>query len=215
MKSRGIFITFEGPEGGGKSTHIALLAKAAEAQGYTILVTREPGGTTFSQELRKILLHPDSKLTPLTELFLYEADRAQHIEDVIIPALLKGTVVLCDRYTDSTLAYQGDGRGLEVKQIQTLNNIASHGLVPDLTVVIDVDVQKGLANAHAKKKGHDRLENAGLDFHERVRKGFLRLAEEDPKRFRLIHQQETIAETQQLIQQVVFRFITREARGEK
>ncbi len=122
----------------------------------------------------------------MAELFLYEADRAQHVEQIIRPALAKGAIVLCDRYTDSTLVYQGYGRGLDRKAIQILNDIATDGFRPDLTILLDVPTKLGLARAHSAKKGHDRLEKAGIAFHRRVRRGYLALAKQDPKRFRMI-----------------------------
>jgi len=184
---KGLFITFEGPEGTGKSSHIRMLTAFLKRRGHRVLATREPGGTPISSHFRKILLETGKDLTSLAELFLYEADRAQHIETVVRPALKKGYTVLCDRHTDSTMAYQGYGRGLNKEAIQTLNTIATGGLKPDMTIIFDVPVHIGLARAHSAKKGHDRLERAGTPFHQRVRKGFLALAKAEPKRFRRIY----------------------------
>jgi dTMP kinase len=164
-----------------------------------VLVTREPGGTPLAQAFRSLLLETGDGLVPLAELFLYEADRAQHVEQIILPALKKGWIVLCDRYTDSTVAYQGDGRGLDRKKIAVLNKIASIGLEPDLTILLDVPVERGLRQAMHKKNRHDRLERAGMAFHQRVRRGFLRLAKKEPRRFRVIQQQENIKQTQEMI----------------
>jgi len=200
---KGMFITFEGPEGSGKTTHIRLLASFLGKRGRHVLVTREPGGSGLAQVFRRLLLDTGDGLVPLAELFLYEADRAQHVEETILPALKKGHIVLCDRFTDSTVAYQGYGRRLDMKEIQILNGIASNGLVPSLTVLLDVPVERGLALARRKKNRHDRLERAGLTFHQRVREGFLALAIREPKRFRVIKQQKTIEQTQVLIRKCV------------
>jgi dTMP kinase len=199
---KGFFITFEGPEGSGKTTHIQLLASALRAKGRRVLVTREPGGTKLAAGIRKLLLD-GGELSPMAELFLYEADRAQHVHETLAPSLRQGKIVLCDRYTDSTLAYQGYGRGLDMASIQSLNAIASTGLRPDLTILLDVPVERGLALAKRKKNRHDRLERAGLAFHRKVRAGFLKLAKKEPKRFRVIAQQKDIKMTQQKIRAVV------------
>jgi dTMP kinase len=205
MKRRGFFITFEGPEGSGKSTHIRLLADYLRTKGRQILMTREPGGSHLAIHFRKILLEQGEGLTPMAELFLYEADRAQHVRDVIAPALRRGQIVLCDRFIDSTVAYQGFGRGLPRAAVASMNRLATDGLMPDLTILLDVPVERGLRLAHAKKKGHDRLEKAGLPFHRRVRRGFLSLAKREPRRFRLIAQQNKPEATQSLVRRVVER----------
>lgn len=204
---RGIFITMEGPEGSGKSTQIRLLADTLHRQGHRVLLTREPGGTTLAHAFRQILLETGEGLAPLAELFLYEADRAQHVTETIGPALKRGQLVLCDRYTDSTVAYQGYGRGLNRKAIDALNAIASMGLKPDLTLLLDVPVERGLRLAKAKKRRHDRLERAGLAFHRRVRAGFLALAKREPKRFRVVEQQPTIEATQEQIRNIVEEYV--------
>jgi dTMP kinase len=204
---KGMLISFEGPEGSGKSTHIARLGDFLRAGGFPVQLTREPGGSPLGVAFRRILLEQGDGLTPLSELFLYEADRAQHVQDVIKPALAGGKIVLCDRFTDSTLAYQGWGRGLDRRAIQTLNAVAAQNIVPDLTILLDVPVERGLRLAHAMKKGHDRLERAGLAFHRRVRTGFLALARSQPKRFRVIPQQEAIEATQQKIKEAVTAFL--------
>lgn len=200
---KGLLITFEGPEGSGKTTHIKLLAAYLRSQGRRVLLTREPGGTALAARIRKLLLEGDEGISPTAELFLYEADRAQHIHETVGPALRKGQIVLCDRYTDSTLAYQGYGRRLDLKVIATLNAIASSHLKPVLTLLLDVPVERGLKQARQKKNGHDRLERAGLPFHQRVRRGFLALARSEPKRFRVIRQQKNITETQNLIRKAL------------
>ncbi len=205
---KGVFITFEGPEGSGKSTHIRLLADYLRARGRRVLLTREPGGTALAAGIRKLLLDGGEGLSPMAELFLYEADRVQHVQETLTPALRRGTIVLCDRYTDSTLAYQGFGRRLDMKAVKSLNAIAAAGLSPDLTILLDVSAARGLKLAKKKKKRHDRLERAGLAFHKRVRTGFLHLAKKEPKRFCVIKQQKTIQETQILIQKAVLLRLT-------
>jgi dTMP kinase len=200
---KALFITFEGPEGSGKTTHIELLAAHLRAKGRKVLVTREPGGTSFAAGIRKLLLDGKDGLSPMAELFLYEADRAQHLHETLIPALRQKKIILCDRYTDSTVAYQGYGRGLDLKTIETLNAIASDELTPHLTILLDVPAERGLKLAKLKKNHHDRIERAGLAFHQRVRKGFLALAKKNPKRFRVIAQQKDLKETQRLIQNVL------------
>ena len=200
---KGLLITLEGPEGSGKSTHIELLASYLRKEGHKVMVTREPGGTPLAHAFRRLLLETGDGLVPLAELFLYEADRAQHVEETVLPALKRGWIVLCDRYTDSTLAYQGDGRGLDKKKIRTLNEAASSGLKPDLTILLDVPAARGLGLARRKKNRHDRLERAGLAFHRRVRRGFLKLAVQEPKRFRVVEQQNDRKDTQALIRKAV------------
>jgi dTMP kinase len=211
----GLLLTFEGPEGSGKSTHLPLLAAWLKKQGRKVLITREPGGTKLAEAFRRLLLETGDGLDPLAELFLYEADRAQHVAEVILPALKRGETVLCDRYTDSTLAYQGFGRGLDRDTVAQLNRIAAQGVTPNLTILLDVPVERGLKLAHAKKKGHDRLERAGLAFHKRVRAGFLRLAKEDPDRFRRVSQQATVDATQALIRDAVGSFLKTSLRRRK
>jgi len=207
MATRGLLITFEGPEGSGKSTHILRLAEFLRRSRRKVILTREPGGSRLSADFRQLLLHRGEGLSALAELLVYEADRAQHMVDVIEPALRKGVIILCDRFTDSTVAYQGYGRGLSIPDIHTLNALATGNRKPDLTILLDVDARRGLAQAHAKKKGHDRLERAGLAFHERVRRGFLALAKAEPKRFRVIRQQEDPDDTQRLIRDAVDAFL--------
>ena len=208
MGKSGIFITFEGPEGSGKSTHIQLLARwlrppDGRRPGRRVLVTREPGGTGLAKTLRQYLLHTRTPVAPLSELLLYEADRAQHMDECVLPALKRGEIVLCDRFSDSTVAYQGYGRGLDLKLIHTLNRIASFGRQPDLTLLMDVPADRGLRLASQRKKGHDRLEKAGLAFHNRVRNGFLKLAKAEPRRFKVVKQQPDPAATQALVRQAI------------
>lgn len=196
---KGLFITFEGCEGSGKTTHSALLADTLRKKGLDVLHTREPGGTSLAENIRKILLHPGSRIDPLAELFLYEASRAQHMAEVIIPAVKAGKVVLCDRFADATIAYQGYGRGLDKQMIGQLNKIASFGIKPSLTVYLDIPAGAGLKKARKLKKGTDRLEMESLSFHNRVRKGYLALARREPRRIKVVKIQKSIEETSKLI----------------
>lgn len=185
----GLFITFEGCEGSGKSTQIRRLAERLGRMGFDIRTFREPGGVRpgdVGERIRAILLDPShTELGVRAELLLYEASRAQLVEGSYRPALAEGAIVLCDRYADSSVAYQGYGRGvLSVEEVHELNRIATGGLVPDLTLLLDVDVAAGLATATAR--GADRLEAAGLDFHERVRAGYLALAAQEPERIAVV-----------------------------
>ena len=172
-----MFITLEGGEGVGKTTQQALLALQLRQAGYPCLCTREPGGTALGRALREILLHGDP-LTPLAELFLYAADRAEHVQKCILPALAAGQVVVCDRFTDSTLAYQGYGRGLDLEKIRQLNHLATGGLQPHLTLWLDLPPEVGLARSGLA----DRLEQERLEFHRRVHQGFQTLAAAEPQR---------------------------------
>lgn len=180
--TRGLFVAFEGGEGVGKSTQIARAAAWLRAQGRDVLETREPGGTPLGTELRRLLLDPDGQVTARAEALLYAADRAQHVDTVIRPALEAGRVVLTDRYVDSTLAYQGAGRGLTVTEARVVTHWATGGLLPDLTVLLDLDPRIGLQRAGARAS-FDRLEAAPQEFHAAVRAGFLELAAEAPERY--------------------------------
>jgi dTMP kinase len=180
--ARGLFIAFEGPEGGGKSTQIVRLAARLRAEGVDPVVTREPGGTPAADRIRAVILDPDLRVDPLTEFLLYAASRAQHVSEVIRPALEAGRVVLTDRFTAASVAYQGYGRGLDVDFVRSLNARAAQGLVPDLTLLFDLHPEVGLARARARG-GLDRLEGADAAFHGRVREGFLAQAVEDPARW--------------------------------
>lgn len=180
----GVFITLEGPEGAGKTTQLKLLSEHLEQSGVEHVITRDPGGTALGKPIRRILLKSESEVHPLTELLLYEADRAQNVSEIIVPGLKSGKVVFCDRYIDSTAAYQGFGRGLDEKLIEMLNEVATGGLKPDLTILFDIESSAGLARLHPS--GHDRLEREALDFHKRVREGYLALSKRDPKRWRIL-----------------------------
>lgn len=176
------FITLEGGEGSGKSTQAQALAAALEKRGYAVCLTREPGGTELGRAVQW-LLEGQRAPTPLAELLLFVADRAQHVSEVITPALAAGKVVVCDRFADSTLAYQGFGRGLEIGLIRRLNHEATGGLKPGLTVLLDLAPEAGLAREGAQL---DVTGRESLEFHERVREGFLTLARDEPQRFVVI-----------------------------
>ena len=188
----GIFITFEGPDGSGKSTQMRLLAKRLREQGHEVLESVEPGGTPIGQQVRRILLDPANReLCATTELLLMFAARAQNVEQWLLPALAQGQVVLSDRFTDSTLAYQGAGRGLGRDTVLAVDRIACHGLVPDLTLCIDVDTETGLARARSRNqrdanKRESRIDEHELEFHERVRAAYHELVQREPRRWRLI-----------------------------
>lgn len=177
----GVFVTFEGGEGAGKSTQIALLSERLRSDGVPVVTTREPGGTGLGEGVRELLLHADHPVDAWAELLLYEASRAQLVAEVIAPALELDALVLCDRFTDSTTAYQGYGRGLPLDRVAEANRLGSRGMTPALTVLLDVDPALGLARATGG--GADRLEREALAFHERVREGFRALASAEPGRF--------------------------------
>lgn len=182
----GAFITLEGIEGAGKSSHAARLASHLRAQGRRVLLTREPGGTRAGELIRAIFLDPAISLEAAAELLLALADRAQHVAETLGPALAEGQVVICDRFYDSTVAYQGHGRGLDLGLIEQLNKIASGGLTPDLTIVLDCPVESGLARTRARGAEPDRFEAADGGFHQRVREGFQKIARNNPQRVMLI-----------------------------
>ncbi|MCE0463583.1 MULTISPECIES: dTMP kinase [Pseudomonas] len=193
----GLFITLEGPEGAGKSTNREYLAERLQAAGIEVVLTREPGGTPLAERIREVLLTPaDEIMNPDTELLLVFAARAQHLSEVIRPALARGAVVLCDRFTDSTYAYQGGGRGLSLERIATLENFVQRELRPDLTLVFDLPVEIGLARASARGR-LDRFELEGEAFFNAVRNAFLSRAKADPSRYLLIDAAQPLARVQQ------------------
>jgi dTMP kinase len=182
-----LFVTFEGIEGSGKSTHLRHLATHLRTLGHPVVATREPGGTPAGTAIRRLLLDTDAvPLTALAELFLYCADRAQHVEEVIRPGLAAGRVVLCDRFSESTLAYQGYGRGIDLEAVRSLDARARNGVTPTLTFLLDCPVAEGLARVRKRSGTQDRFEREVVAFHERVRDGFRTLAAAEPARFCVI-----------------------------
>ena len=190
----GLFVVFEGGDGVGKSTQVVELVTRLQNRRIEPVLTRQPGGTPIGAKLRKLLLDPGHpELTARTEALVYAADKAQHVEEVILPALARGDVVVCDRYVDSMIAYQGAGRVLDLAEVEQVARWATGGLRPDLTVLLDIDPAEAVANIRQQ----DRLEAAGLDFHRRAREHFLRLADEDPERYLVLgarESRESIAE---------------------
>ena len=184
-----LFITFEGADGCGKTTQIELLNKYLQEKGYKTLVTREPGAKGLGEKLREILLNYEGEVSPNCESFLFLADRAQHVDCIIKPALKNNTIVLCDRHTDSTIAYQGYGRQLDIQEIKKLNDIAVNGLKPDLTIVFDIDIETSMQRVGKTK---DRMESAGMEFFNRVRNGYLEIAKDEPNRVKVINSADTI-----------------------
>jgi dTMP kinase len=183
----GQFITFEGIDLCGKSTQVDLLAEHLSSLGIEVILSREPGGPPISEEIRDILLNPkNASMTPLTELLLYEASRAQHTAELIRPSLQKGKWVILDRYGDASLAYQGHGRELGPELVRQLNDLATGGLVPDLTIVLDLSPEEAARRTKGKAWKADRLEGEALHFHRRVRQGYQQLAREEPGRVKLI-----------------------------
>ena len=173
-----MFITFEGPEGAGKSTQLARLAGRLRDAGRNVVMTREPGGGSLGPAIRALLLEGED-VPPRAELFFFLADRAAHVQNVVRPALARGEMVLCDRHADSTVVYQGHGRGMDLDELRTLNALATEGLVPDLTLLFDLPADQGLARLN----DHDRLDREPLEFHQRVRQGFLDEAAREPDRW--------------------------------
>lgn len=211
----GLFISFEGIEGSGKTTQIRRLRKHLSRKGIPCTVTREPGGTRIGEKIRKLLLSPDHcEMAPLSELFLYEASRAQHVEEVIRPLLRKGRVVLCDRFSDASLAYQGYGRKVNPSWVTRLNRLATQGLKPDVTFLLDCPTPLGLRRAlrrnrllNLEKEG--RFEMEGAKFHVQVRRGYRLIAKREPRRVKLIDTREGEEKVFEKIQKVVDRLIAR------
>jgi dTMP kinase len=197
----GLFVTFEGIEGCGKTTQAELLRLSLEKEGRHVVFTREPGGTEVGERIREVLLdNRIRRMEPLTELFLYLASRAQHVQELIRPALKEGAIVICDRFADASLAYQGAGRGIGTSRVLTLNEAATHGLVPDYTVLLDLPVELGLRRMSARLGGggqQDRIEQEEMDFHVRVREAYLALVQKSSGRIEVFdgtHGKEELAQ---------------------
>jgi dTMP kinase len=193
QRTKGLFITLEGPDGSGKSTQARLLAERLRREGYEVLENVEPGGTPIGQQIRRILLDPaNQEMRAVTELLLMFACRGQNVEEWVLPALDAGKIVVSDRFTDSSIAYQGSGRGLGWETVLTVDRIACHGLVPDLTLCIDIDTETGLARAHSRNMlrtggtSEARIDQQAVEFHHKVRDAYHELARREPGRFRLI-----------------------------
>lgn len=183
MKDKGYFITFEGVDGCGKTTQMKLLTEYLTKHGYEVVLTREPGGKGLGEKIREILLNYEGEVASEAEAFLFLADRAQNIEQIVKPAISKGKIVLCDRHTDSTIAYQGYGRGVDIEKLTILNNIATGGKKPDLTIVFDIDVETSMTRVGKEK---DRMESAGMEFFNKVRRGYLEISKQEPNRVKVI-----------------------------
>ena len=205
---KGVFITFEGPEGCGKTTHAQALCDFFKNKSLDCVFTREPGGTKAGEEIRRLLLHSSGiEMSNLTELFLFEAARSQIVEELIKPSLKAGKVVICDRFTDATICYQGYAGGIDIESIESLNEVATGGLKPDLTILLDVDTATGLSRAMSK--GFDRMEKKEIGYHKKVRDGYLKLAKKYPERIKVIKVDGSIEYTQTLVkreaEKIVFR----------
>ncbi len=197
---KGLFITLEGADGCGKTTQLNLLKEYLTSRGYEIVVTREPGGKGLGEKLREILLNYDGEVSDRCEAFLYLADRAQNIDTIIKPAINSGKIVLCDRHTDSSVAYQGYGREQNIDNINMLNELAVNGVHPDLTIVFDIDTETSMARVGAEK---DRLESAGIEFHKRVRNGYLEIAKKNPQRIKVVDASQTIEDVQRDVIKII------------
>ena len=209
---KGIFLSLEGIEGTGKSTQAHLLAIYLRDQGYTVVQTAEPGGTPISLKIRELLLSLDSRgMDQLTELLLYNAARVQHIREVIDPALARGDIVITDRFSDSTLAYQGYGRGIDLQVIEALDAVATGCMRPDLTLILDIDVETGLRRNKEMKK-NDRLEREDVAFHQQVRRGFHEIAAAEPERIRLIPCSESIEAVHEAVKEALAPFLKERGR---
>lgn len=202
---KGKFVTFEGSEGSGKSTQSAFLAEYLKVRGYDVLYIREPGGTPISEHIRSILLDQhNAAMGGFCELLLYMAARAQTVEEVILPALRAGRIVICDRFLDSTLAYQGYGLGIDLKAIKYIGRLATKGVKPDLTIFLDLAVRKGLRH---RRVDRDRIENRPLSYHQRVRLGYLKLAKRQPGRIKVVELDDDLEKTQSRIRELIEQYV--------
>lgn len=215
MKEKGKLITFEGPDGAGKTTQVMLMAAALREKGYDVVVAREPGGTQISEAIRDILLDPAFReMAPLTEALLYTASRAQLVSEVLLPAIEAGSVVLLDRFVDSSLAYQGYGRGLDVRLLRRINAPALRGVGRFLTVLLDLEPEEGLRRAVQPGK-RDRLEQESLSFHRRVREGYLALARCYPERIKVVRSDRDLEAVHAEIMAYVVAFLCGRLQGDR
>ncbi|PKO08997.1 MAG: dTMP kinase [Chloroflexi bacterium HGW-Chloroflexi-2] len=199
-----MFITLEGPEGSGKSSQLPILADWLREQGYNVYTTREPGGTLISDQIRTILHDlENTAMHPRTEILLYLASRSQHVEEVIRPLLEKDTIVLCDRYADSTLAYQGYGHGVDIPTLKKLLDFSTGGLYPDLTILLDLNVEIGLERRKQSGGEWNRLDAYALAFHKRVREGYLTLVADEPQRWRIVDAAQSFDDVQKALREVI------------
>lgn len=206
---KGILVTFEGIEGSGKTTQADKACKALELKGHKCVLTREPGGTEVSERIRPILLDAgNTEMTAICELFLYLASRSQSVSQIIKPAVGSGSIVIADRFSDSTRAYQGGGRGLDIEMIRRLNDLATDGLKPDLTILVDLDPAEGLRRSEAS----DRIEMEDIDFHRRVRAEFLRIAAEEPNRVTRINGENDVESIHQQVMAMIGQYIEQRTR---
>lgn len=209
---RGKFITLEGPEGCGKSTHARLLFNYLRRKGCKCVLTHEPGGTFLGERIRKILLDPATKgMSAVCETLLFEASRAALVEKIIIPSILKGLIVICDRFSDATFVYQGLAGKQDLKTLKTINEYSTRDIKPDLTILLDIEAEEGLRRARKARDGKpfrwDRMERKSLAYHKAVRKGYLKLAGREKKRIKAIKTQDDISKTQELIRREVLRIL--------
>ncbi len=205
----GVFITFEGIDGCGKSTQLRLLSSELRVRGLEVVTTREPGGTTLGQKLRAALLDVQGQVDPLAELLVFAADRAQHVRTVLRPALAENKIVMSDRYADATVAYQGSGRGFKPELISEIVELATEGLTPDLTLLFDLSVPESAVRTRRRvaAKHTDRLDSENVEFHERVRQAYLEIARSNPQRVRLIDARGSSQETHELVMDIVIPFL--------
>ena len=206
MKGRGVFITLEGPEGSGKSSQGRWLVRQLRRGGYPVEFVRDPGSTALGRALRRVLLHTRASLTPLTEALLFIGGRVQLVEERIRPALAKGRVVICDRFHDATVVYQGFGGGVDVAWLGRLGRRAIHHVMPSLTILLDVPTARGFARLH---RSRDRMERKAAAFHRRVRRGYLTLAAREPRRFVVVDASQPSQEVQRQIETIVMQRLKR------
>lgn len=205
---KGIFISFEGIEGTGKTTQAGFLAERLVAEGRDVVLTYEPGGTVIGKRIREVLLRPDHReMSYVTELLLYNADRAQHLKEKILPAVGEGKVVITDRFSDSTVAYQGYGRGIDLTLLSSIDSISTGGIRPDLTILFDLDVEQGLMRNKRVNKV-DRLELEDVEFHKKVRNGFLKIAETEPDRIKIVDASMPIEQVKEAIWEIVLKYVS-------